>query len=161
MQELDRRIAGLKLRLAEIDAREQQLTTLRRQYEGQLDRAIEYASRPEHPLEAALGVMADLEAKIADIDLARRHLEAVRGRAADELGTLQLTRAVDDAKTQLAELVSRRNALSRPGEGTAEDASPSTEAADLDAEIGRLRRLIDDASDEAARRIASRRRPHR
>ena len=67
MQELDRRVTSLKLRLAEIEAREQTAIGLRRQYRQQIKRTVEYAIWAESHLEMALNVAGDVQVKVAKI----------------------------------------------------------------------------------------------
>lgn len=160
MQEMDRRIASLKLRLAEIASREQALRDLRRQYRQQIDRSIEYAIWAESHLDTALGIASDVEVKLRDVEAGVQHLEAIKARAQEELHTLLLTRSVEDARTQLAQLEERRRALAAEIEQRGEATPPRSDLADesreVSDEIRRLRRMIDDASDEAARHISNR-----
>lgn len=162
MQELDRRITSLKLRLAEIESREQSLAALRRQYRQQIKRSVEYAIWAESHLDMALGVAEDVEAKLAGVETSLKHLGAIKSRAQDELQTLLLTRSVEDAKSQLAALERRRIALAEEierlaGDRVAQD-DLGAQSREVSAEIRRLKRVIDEASDEAARRISSARR---
>src|SRR5262249_51262525 len=111
MQELDRRVTSLKLRLAEIEAREQSVIGLRRQYRQQIKRSVEYAIWAESHLDMALNVAEDVYQKLAQVETTLKHLGAIKARAQDELHTLLLTRSVEDAKAQLSGLERRRQEL--------------------------------------------------
>jgi len=158
MQELDRRIASLKLRLAEIEACEQSFRALRHQYRQQLRRAVDIAIWAEHPLDVALAAADEVRGRLDAAERSLDHLRRIRARAEDELRTLRLTRSVDDAKRQLADLQRRRRELVAAVDGPTGTPDLPSDAAgtvrQIDAEIDRLHRLIEEASEEAARHIA-------
>ncbi len=180
MQELDKRIGLLRLLLADVEVREQQRTTLTKQYRGQLQHIVEVTVVQTGDLGAALAAMQEVEERLAAVERTGRHLGQVRARAATELEALLLTRRVAEAQAQLAELEARqqdvnaRLARLRPvaatagSEGTTstveDDAATPGESSDEEAslhalneavqrDIARLHRLILDASERAARTI--------
>lgn len=171
MQRLDKRIAILRLRLAEIRAREDQLKSLQRQYEGQIDRIVEFAVQENSDLDAALSMIEEVDARRAQAGRASGQLEVIKARAQEELDALLLTRGIESAKAEIADLEVRRRQLdaeisrlrqsgndaSQQVTTGAPDASQLTRSAeDLDGEIRRLRQLISDASEAAARAVSRR-----
>src|SRR5262249_4338467 len=107
----------------------------------------------------------DVQAKLAQVEISLETLAAIKARAQDELHTLLLTRSVEDAKAQLAALERRRRELAeeieRLGAGPERRADLDEESREVSDETRRLRRVIDDASDDAARRISARARETR
>ncbi len=107
MREIDRRIASLRLRLAEVSAREDQLKALQRQFKGQLEKVTEYAVYDRGDLDAALAAAEEVEARLRQTESTLRHLGIIRARGQEELDALLLTRSIEVAKTDLAELEER------------------------------------------------------
>jgi chromosome segregation ATPase len=171
MQQLDRRIATLRLRLAEIRAREDQHRGLLRQFRSQMDRVVDFAARDESDLDAAISMLDEVDTRYVHVERALRHLGTIRAKAQEELDALVLTRSIEVAKQELAGLEEERQRLEaeiRQGDSSAGHAEPSPRGeqqaeeppADrlpaLEAEIRRLRKRISDASEEAARKVSSR-----
>jgi cell division protein FtsB len=181
MRELDRRIASLRLRLAEISAREEQLKALRQQFRVQLDKVMEFAVYGRGDLNAALSAAEEVDTRLIETERTLRHLVAIRSKGKEELDTLLLTRSIEAAKADLVELETRRQEVEEelrglqlaevPGAPTAihlqEAGAPPTphlakraeleaQHAHLESEIRRLHQTISDASDEAARNLSAR-----
>jgi hypothetical protein len=93
-------------------------------------------------------MLADVEERLNHIDARARTLSTVRKRAALELESLQLTKGIEEAKVLLQDLQARQAA---PVD-TADALSP----AEIQAEIARLRSLINEASERAAKTIGRR-----
>lgn len=161
MHEIDRRMALLRLMLADITAREAQSRTNEQQLRAQHRRIIDFAVQRNAGVGNALAALAENEARLAEESLTLRHLEELRRRAQSELETLLLMRSVSDAQQRLAELEARRQELTRPAPTAPADAdaappgaSQRNEVAGIDAEMAELKTLIEDASASAARALA-------
>ncbi|HLH20962.1 MAG TPA: hypothetical protein VK066_00450 [Chloroflexota bacterium] len=166
MQKLDVMIARLRLLLADIAAKEQQLNTLRRQLREQLERLVTYSVYGDAEVDRSLALMADVEQRLAQADLNARHLQRIRERAERELESLLLTKGVEEAKARLAALHEQKaqveealRVVAAPGAPQVDLASAAklqeTESA-LDDEIRRLQHDINEASERAARTIEAR-----
>lgn len=149
MQKIDVTIARLRLLLADVAAREEQYGAMQRQFRDQLRRAIEYSVYGDAPLDGTLGMMSEVQQRIAQAEAALRDLTLVRAKAEKELESLQLTKRIEAAKKELQDLLSRQAAL---------DGEASTGAAgqDLGEQIQRLRQQINQASEQAAKTISGR-----
>jgi hypothetical protein len=147
VQTLDVMIARLRLMLADIAAKEAQLEGLRQQYREQRNKVLGYCLYSETSLETSLGLMDDIAERLRDTETTLEHLSAIRRKAETELESLQLTKGVEQAKAELADLQRR---IADADEGTAP--APS----ELNEEIQRLQNLINEASDRAARSLEHR-----
>ena len=147
MQTLDVMIARLRLMLADIAAKESQLEGLRQQYREQRNKVVGYCLYSETTLETSLGLMGDIAERLRDTECTLEHLAMIRRKAETELESLQLTKGVEQAKAELAEL-QRQQADAELG------AAPAP--TDLAEEIQRLQNLINEASDRAARSLERR-----
>lgn len=147
VQTLDVMIARLRLMLADISAKESQLEGLRRQYREQRNKVVGYCLYSDTSLDTSLGLMADIAERLRDTETTLEHLAAIRHKTETELESLQLTKGVEQAKAELANLQRRK--------ADAEQAAspPPTELSD---EIQRLQNLINEASDRAARSLERR-----
>jgi hypothetical protein len=155
MQEMERRIALLRLLLADITARERQAHELQEQLRGQITRLVDFTVRQNAGVGHALSAMAEVEERLAQQDVTLRHLSLLRARAQGELQALLVTRGVADARARLDELQDRRNRLLAGATQASETTSPANaaELAEVDAEIAELKALIQQASDQAARAL--------
>jgi hypothetical protein len=82
------------------------------------------------------------------VEATARSLAAIRKRAENELESLQLTKGIEEAKVLLHELQAKQAAPI--------DAADPLSPAEIQAEIARLRTLINEASERAAQTIARR-----
>ena len=146
VQTLDVMIARLRLMLADIAAKESQLEGLCRQYREQRQKVIGYTLYSETTLDTSLGLMDDVGERLRATEQTLSHLSMIKQKAQSELESLQLTKGVEQAKAELAELLRRK----AEAEATSE---PSPELGD---EIRRLQNLINEASERAARSIGQR-----
>ena len=147
MQTLDVMIARLRLMLADITAKEGQLEALRQQYREQRKKVLGYALYGDTSLDSSLGLMGDIAERLAETERTLEDLTMIRRKAETELESLQLTKGVEQAKAELAEL-QRRQASGDSDTGPADR--------DLDEEIRRLQNLINEASEQAARSLERR-----
>jgi chromosome segregation ATPase len=144
---LDVMIARLRLMLADIAAKETQLKGLCQQYREQRDKVVGYCLYSETSLESSLGLMGDISERLRDTETTLEHLAMIRSKAEAELESLQLTKGVEQAKAELADL-QRRVADAEQRKQPA--------SAELSEDIRRLQNLINEASDRAARNLERR-----
>ena len=137
--EMQKAIAKLRLTLAGIRGKEEELEGLSRQFRRQLERAPSYAVHGGSSLDAALSVMGEIQERLDGVDARRGHLAAIKERALRELQALQLTDRIEHAKAELAALKKR----SRTGGGSDKEAG----------RIGELERFVQEASIRAAESI--------
>lgn len=145
MQTLDVMIARLRLLLADVAAKEAQCEGLCQQFREQLNKVIGYCMySSDTSLETSLGFMGEISEKLRAAEVRLEHLRMIRRRAERELESLELTKGVERAKAELADL-KRRIA----------DAEASARPAplELSEEIRRLQNLINEASERAARSL--------
>ena len=101
---MNRAMAALKLSLAEMRARNDQLKALIRQFETQLKRIPRQAMYGRAPLNLALGSMAEIEERLLHSQTQRRHLLTIMEQARLELEALVLVQRVESAREQLVQL---------------------------------------------------------
>jgi hypothetical protein len=147
VQTLDVMIARLRLMLADIAAKETQLQGLCRQYREQRNKVVGYCLYSESTLESSLGLLGDIAERLRDTELMLENLMLIRRRAESELESLQLTKGVEQAKSELANLIRRQADAG---------AAPAADQAGVTEEIRRLQALINEASDRAARTLEHR-----
>ncbi len=140
MTQMNQAMAALKLTLAEMRARDNQLKSLIRQFETQLKRIPRQAMYGRAPLNLALGSMAEIEERLDHSRTQRRHLLTIMEQARLELEALVLVKRIESARKQLSRL---RNRLV---EGADEDAQ---------SEIVRLETYIAQYSKQAERAITN------
>jgi hypothetical protein len=170
MQEMDRRVAILRLLLADLDAREREANAATTQLRAQLARLVDFTVQYNGSVQNALGAMAEVEERITRNEALLRHLRMLRERAQSEVEALLVTRGIADARARLAELEARRAALLgetpmaaeaasasdtsvTSGAEAASQAAGSQTLAEIDAEIASLRAEIHSASEAAARSL--------
>jgi hypothetical protein len=149
VQKIDVTIARLRLLLADVTAKEAQYTGVRQQFRDQLRRAVEFSVYGDTSLDGTLGLMAEIQQRITAAEGTLRDLGLVRARAERELESLQLTKRIEAAKTELQELIARQQKLEEAG-------TPGTEGEEIGAQIRLLRQQINEASEQAARTIGRR-----
>lgn len=149
MQKIDVTIAKLRLLLADISAKEQRHGGVHRQFREQLRRAIEYGIYGDNSLDGTLGLMSEIQQRIASAEGTLRDLGLVRARAERELESLQLTKRIEAAKAELQALLERQRELDQEAPGRAT-------GAELAEQIRALRQQINEASEQAARTIQRR-----
>lgn len=149
MQKIDQTIARLRLLLADLAAKEQQYRGVRQQFRDQLKRSVDYGIYGDSSLDGTLSLMGEIQQRIDAAEATLGHIEAVKGRAERELESLQLTKRIEAAKVELRDLLTRQAELEAGGTlGAAGEA--------LHQQIRALRQQINEASEQAARTIATR-----
>lgn len=183
MQEMDRRIALLRLLLADITAREREANEAIIQLRKQLQRIVDFTVQYNGSVAGALSSLSEVEERLTQQEVSLRHLGMLRERAVGELQALLVTRGVTDARARLAELEAKRLELSgapsvltaradadvpprdqrtsQSGVGTAtgataqETSEREQQIAEIDAEIDELQAQIHAASEAAVRALTS------
>jgi hypothetical protein len=145
LKKIDLTIARLRLLLADVTAREAQLEDQRRTCREQHQKLVNFSLYGDSTLDSVLTMLADVQERQTFLDGRAQSLTAIRKRAENELESLQLTKGVEEAKVLLSQLQARQSAPADPADAL----SP----AELQAEITRLRTLINEASERAAQSI--------
>ena len=113
MSQLQQTMATLRLGLAEIRNKEEQLDSMIAQFRTQLRRLPRQVVYGRTALDSSLSAMGEIEERLADAEAVRRRLLIIKKAALDELAALESVKQVDDAKARLAGL---RRQLASDGE---------------------------------------------
>jgi chromosome segregation ATPase len=97
-------MANLRLSLAEMRAKEDQLDAQISQFQTQLRRLPRQVVYGQTSLELSLTAMGEIEERLDDAVGTCRRLLAIKDTATQELEALQLLKRVDEARTKLADL---------------------------------------------------------
>ena len=141
ISQLEQAMANLRLSLAEIRAKEDQLDAQINQFQTQLRRLPRQVVYGQTSLELSLTAMGEIEERLDDAVANRRRLLAIKDTATQELEALQLLKRVDEARSKLAGLNS--------GATTGEDVE--TEIRQLEAFIAANSRQAEQAITERFR----------
>ena len=144
MHKLDLNIARLKLLLAELNGKREVLAATRHQYQDQIARLVSFAVHEDGGIDRTLAMMMDVDARLHELDRQTHYLAVIEAKARRELESLQLTKLIEETRTQVAALRERQRI------GGEEDAS-----AWLAGEIRRLEGVIAEASGAAAKSISN------
>jgi hypothetical protein len=145
LKKIDLTIARLRLLLADVTARETALEEQRRTFREQHNKLVTFSMYGDSTLDSVLAMLGDVQERLASIDHTSQSLAAIRRRAEIELESLQLTKGIEEAKVLLLELQAKQNGPF--------DAADALTPAEIQAEIARLRSLINEASERAAKNI--------
>ncbi len=104
MSQLQHTMATLRMSLAELQNKEQQLDALISQFRTQLQRLPRQVIYGRTPLEVSLSSMGEIEERLADTEATRRRLLAIKKSAQEELAALDSVRQVDEARRSLSDL---------------------------------------------------------
>ena len=104
ISQLEQAMATLRLSLAEMRNKEDQMDALVSQFQTQLRRLPRQAVYGQTSLELSLTAMGEIEERLDDAVANRRRLLAIKDAATQELEALQLLKRVDEARSNLAEL---------------------------------------------------------
>lgn len=135
--EMQKAIARLRILIASIKAKEDEMDALVRQFKRQLERAPRHAIHGGNPLENTLSIMGEIQERLDAAEKARLHLDLIKRQAENELEALNITGRINDAKAELSNL----KADSQSGRRV--DSS----------RIDELERFIEEASIRAAKAI--------
>lgn len=142
MVQIRQATARLRLFLADIRSREDQLDTMIRQFRTQMDRAPRQAIYGRTTLDLVLSAMAEIQERLEHAEHTRQHLLAIKQNATDELSALELTQQVEEAKESLRDLKERGASTDHVEEGA-------------EAEMRRLEEFIAEYSKRAERAITA------
>jgi chromosome segregation ATPase len=109
ISQLEQAMATLRLGLAEMRAKEDQLDAQINQFQTQLRRLPRQVAYGQTSLELSLAAMGEIEERLEDSVANRRRLSAIKDTATLELEALQLLKRVDEARSKLASL--KKNGL--------------------------------------------------
>ena len=104
ISQLEQAMANLRLSLAEMRAKEDQLDAQINQFQTQLRRVPRQVVYGQTSLELSLTAMGEIEERLDDAAANRRRLLAIKDTATQELEALQLLKRVDEARSKLAGL---------------------------------------------------------
>jgi chromosome segregation ATPase len=139
--QLQQAMATLRLSLAEIRHKEEQLDASISQFRTQMRRLPRQTIYGRAPLDMALSAMGEVEERLQDAEATRRRLLTVKKAAQEEFAALESVQQVDEARKSLAQLKQQSRGL-----------PPSDEAA---AEIRRLEHFIAQHSRRAEQTITA------
>ena len=137
MPQMQQAISNLRLLLVSVRAKDDELESLARQFRRQLSRAPRYAIQGGNPLETTLHVMGEIQERLDDVEVQRKHLGEIRRQVESELVALNITEKIAQAKEELALLRASRDV----GEEVDEE------------RVAELRRFIEEASLRAGEAI--------
>ena len=140
ISQLEQAMATLRLGLAEMRNKEDQLDAQISQFQTQLRRLPRQVVYGQTSLDASLTAMGEIEERLEDAVANRRRVLEIKKTASEELEALQLLKSVDEVRSQLAAL--KKNA------------TPDDEAARL--ETRRLEEFIAASSRQAEQAITER-----
>ena len=104
ISQLEQAMATLRLGLAEMRNKENQLDQLVNQFQTQLRRLPRQVVYGQGSLDMSLAAMSEIEERLDDAIANRRRLIAIKDTATQELEELQLLKRVDEARSKLASL---------------------------------------------------------
>lgn len=120
LSQLQQAMSALRLSLAEIQHKEQQLDGQISQFRTQLRRLPRQVIYGRTPLELSLSAMGEIEERLADAEAARRRLLTIKQAAQEELAALESVQQVDAARRALAEMRRQMRADGETAESRAE-----------------------------------------
>jgi hypothetical protein len=129
-----------------------------------MERVIGFALYHEASVDQTLSMMGDVQERERAAEQMLAHLVRLRDRVQAELESLVLTRGIEAAKVELADLEARKATLEHaepPAAAASVTAASDKTLEDLGAEIRRLQSLIHDATDQAVRSLSARKRRER
>jgi len=168
MQELEKRIGLLRILLADVTGKQQQLVGMEGQYRTQLSRIVEFVVYREGDVANALSLMSEVQGKLDEVIQTMAHLAMISEKASSELEVLLLTKRVAEARSQLVRLQERQQELStrlsqmsgapepaieKPGEPASHLDDVKAIYDEIEREIIRLNDLITDASERAGKTV--------
>ncbi len=104
ISQLEQAMATLRLSLAEMRNKEDQMDALVNQFQTQLRRLPRQVVYGQTSFEMSLTAMGEIEERLDDAVASRRRLLAIKDTATQELEALQLLKRVDEARSKLADL---------------------------------------------------------
>ena len=108
VSQLETAMANLRIGLAEMKNKEEQLDAQISQFRQQLRRVPRQAMYGQASLDVSLAAMGEIEERLFNAEAVRRRLLQIKASAAQELEALIVLKQVDEAKTKLAALKQSR-----------------------------------------------------
>ena len=139
-------MAALRLSLAEIRHKEEQLDATIAQFRTQLRRLPRQTIYGHASLDMALSAMGEIEERLADAEENRRRVLVIKQAAQDELAALESVQQVDEARKALAQLKQQQAGRPPSSDGSNDDTA---------AEIRRLEQFIAQHSRRAEQTITA------
>ncbi len=143
ISQLEQAMATLRLGLAEMRNKEDQLDAQINQFQTQLRRLPRQVVYGQTSLDTSLTAMGEIEERLEDAVANRRRLLEIKKTATQELEALELLKRVDEARSQLAGLKKTPTPVGPAGE-------------DARSEIRRLEDFIAASSRQAEQSITQR-----
>ena len=107
ISQLQQTMATLRISLAEIKSKEDQLDAMISQFRTQLRRLPRQVVYGKTSLDASLTAMGEIDERLADVLVTRERLLAIKKTVIEELEALEVIQQVDEARRSLAELKQR------------------------------------------------------
>ena len=104
VSQLEKAMANLRIGLAEMQNKEEQLDAQISQFRQQLRRVPRQAMYGQASLDASLAAMGEIEERLTNAESVRRRLLQIKASATQELEALVVLKQVDEAKTKLSAL---------------------------------------------------------
>ena len=104
VSQLEKAMANLRIGLAEMQNKEEQLDAQISQFRQQLRRVPRQAMYGQASLDASLAAMGEIEERLTNAEAVRRRLLQIKASATQELEALVVLKQVDEAKTKLSSL---------------------------------------------------------
>jgi len=104
LSQLQQTMATIRLSLAEIRHKEQQLEAMISQFRTQLRRLPRQVVYSNTTLDASISAMGEIEERLNDTLAVQRRLLTIKKSAMDELAALESVKQVDEAKNLLSNL---------------------------------------------------------
>lgn len=162
MHKLDLTISRLRLLLADVTAKQEQLQAMRCQFSDQQARVVNFTVHEDGSVDRALSMMLEIDGRLDHVKRSYEHLEAIRHKAQRELDSLLLTKIVEEARTQMIALRAQQmiRQTGAPASSIVVDAQGTlADDAWITMEIHRLELVIEEASGAAAKSLTQGRRP--
>ena len=104
VSQLEKAMANLRIGLAEMQHKEEQLDAQISQFKQQLRRVPRQAMYGQASLDASLAAMGEIEERLDNAEGVRRRLLQIKASTTQELEALVVLKQVDEAKNKLAAL---------------------------------------------------------
>jgi hypothetical protein len=104
LSQLQQTMATIRLSLAEIRNKEQQIDAMISQFRTQLRRLPRQVVYGNTTLDASISAMGEIEERLNDALAFQRRLLTIKKAAMDELSALESVKQVDEAKNRLSKL---------------------------------------------------------
>ncbi len=153
MHKIDLIIARLRMLLADLKAKQEQLQAMRRQFIEQQERIVSFTVHEDGSVDRALSMMLEIDGRLENVQRSYEHMEKIRQKAQRELDSLILTKIVDEARAQLTALQVQKALLAANPHALSGGGHPVPDDEWVAMEIRRLELVIHEASGAAVKSI--------